>query len=65
LPAFARTAKLRLDRPDAATFVPGPGLTRNGWEVLKGDRKGQYSIRIDDQWRICFDCPKGSAARAL
>lgn len=31
-------------------FVP-PG---NKLEKLKGDRKGQYSIRINDQWRICF-----------
>ncbi|HZX48034.1 MAG TPA: type II toxin-antitoxin system RelE/ParE family toxin [Nitrospirota bacterium] len=26
----------------------------NRLEALKGDRKGQYSIRISDQWRICF-----------
>ncbi|MDN4474210.1 type II toxin-antitoxin system RelE/ParE family toxin [Demequina zhanjiangensis] len=26
----------------------------NRLEVLKGDRSGQHSIRIDDQWRICF-----------
>ena len=26
----------------------------NMLEALKGDRKGQYSIRINDQWRICF-----------
>ncbi|NYT36636.1 excinuclease ABC subunit A [Allopusillimonas soli] len=26
----------------------------NRLEMLKGDRKGQWSIRIDDQWRICF-----------
>ncbi|NNE37880.1 MAG: excinuclease ABC subunit A [Gammaproteobacteria bacterium] len=26
----------------------------NRLEILKGDRKGQYSIRINDQWRICF-----------
>ena len=32
-------------------FVP-PG---NQLEKLTGDRKGQYSIRINDQWRICFD----------
>jgi proteic killer suppression protein len=29
-----------------------------GWEPLKGDRKGQYSIRINGQWRICFEWPK-------
>ena len=26
----------------------------NNLEVLKGDRQGQYSIRINEQWRICF-----------
>jgi len=26
----------------------------NRFEALKGDRKGQYSVRINDQWRICF-----------
>ncbi|OEX97376.1 plasmid maintenance system killer [Corynebacterium sp. BCW_4722] len=26
----------------------------NRLEALKGDRRGQHSIRIDDQWRICF-----------
>ncbi|MDP9634334.1 UNVERIFIED_ORG: proteic killer suppression protein [Ensifer adhaerens] len=26
----------------------------NGLEALKGDREGQHSIRINDQWRICF-----------
>lgn len=33
-------------------------------EALKGDRKGQYSIRINHQWRICFDWPTGSPAAA-
>lgn len=30
-------------------------------EALKGDRKGQYSIRINDQWRICFRWSQGDA----
>ncbi|MBI5846555.1 MAG: type II toxin-antitoxin system RelE/ParE family toxin [Nitrospirae bacterium] len=30
-------------------------------EALKGDRKGQYSIRINDQWRICFCWKDGDA----
>lgn len=30
------------------------------FEALKGDRKGQYSIRINDQWRICFAWPNDS-----
>ena len=29
-------------------------LPGNRLEALKGDRKGQYSIRINDQWRVCF-----------
>jgi len=33
----------------------------NRLEVLKGDRNGQWSIRINDQWRICFEWQNGSA----
>ncbi len=33
----------------------------NRLEALKGDRKGQYSIRINDQWRICFRWKEGDA----
>ncbi|MCA9427980.1 MAG: type II toxin-antitoxin system RelE/ParE family toxin [Candidatus Omnitrophica bacterium] len=33
----------------------------NRLEPLKGDRKGQYSIRINDQWRICFSWSGGDA----
>ena len=36
--------------------VPGYHL-----EKLKGDRAGQYSLRINDQWRICFDWAEGDA----
>jgi len=36
--------------------VPGHHLER-----LKGDRAGQYSIRINDQWRICFEWHKSNA----
>jgi proteic killer suppression protein len=34
----------------------------NRLEALKGSRKGQYSIRINDQWRICFSWHDGDAA---
>ena len=34
----------------------------NRLEALKGDRKGQYSIRIDRQWRICFVWNNGNAS---
>lgn len=33
----------------------------NRLEALKGDRKGQHSIRINDQWRICFRWSEGHA----
>ena len=33
----------------------------NRLEALKGDRKGQYSIRINEQWRICFRWNDGDA----
>lgn len=36
-------------------------LRSNRLEALKGDRAGQYSVRINDQWRICFKWPKGSS----
>ena len=32
----------------------------NRLEALKGNRKGQYSIRINDQWRICFEWNDGA-----
>lgn len=53
--AIERAARKRLVSLDAAesledlAAVPG-----NRLEALKGDRKGQYSIRISDQYRICF-----------
>lgn len=34
---------------------------QNRLEALKGDRKGQYSIRINDQWRVCFRFDGGHA----
>ena len=33
----------------------------NRLEALKGRRKGQYSVRINDQWRICFQWREGNA----
>ena len=35
----------------------------NRLELLKGDRQGQYSIRVNDQWRICFTWSAGHASR--
>jgi toxin HigB-1 len=36
-------------------------IVGNRLEALKGNRQGQYSIRINDQWRICFEWPEGPA----
>ena len=58
---FARQAELRLDRLEAARGLKDLAALRgNRLESLRGDRRGQYSIRINDQWRICFDWPERS-----
>ena len=58
---FARQAEIRLDRMDAATSLADlAALPGNRLEALKGDRAGQFSIRINDQWRICFSWPERS-----
>ncbi len=50
-----RQAEKRLRILEAATSLGDlAALNSNRLEALKGDRKGQYSIRINDQWRICF-----------
>ncbi len=52
----------KLDQVDSATKLDDlkvpPG---NRLEILDGDRAGQYSIRINDQYRICFKWDNGSA----
>jgi len=51
-----KRAYIALDRLDAAVqlfdLTKPPG---NRFEALHGDRQGQYSIRINDQWRVCFE----------
>lgn len=60
-----RAARLKLDRLEAAVELRDlAGLPGNRLEALKGDRKGQYSIRVNDQWRICFEWPTGSPGPA-
>ncbi len=50
-----RQAIKRLRILDSAETLAALGaLPSNRLELLKGDRTGQYSIRINDQWRICF-----------
>ena len=55
---FDRQGWKRLEILDAAQSLADlAGLPSNGLEALKGDRAGQYSIRINQQWRICFEWP--------
>jgi toxin HigB-1 len=58
---FSRQAEIRLDRLEAAQSLQDlAALPGNRLEALKGSRRGQYSIRINDQWRMCFEWPEGS-----
>lgn len=50
---------LLLDAAEALDDLRSP--PGNQLERLRGDRKGQYSIRINDQWRICFEWKQGDA----
>jgi proteic killer suppression protein len=53
---------MKLNAIDAATRLQDLRLPpSNRLEALKGDRKGQHSIRINDQWRICFVWQGGNA----
>ena len=56
LPAeIQRRARMQLQRVVAATALTDMQVPpSNRLEALRGDRQGQYSIRINDQWRICF-----------
>jgi len=60
--AFERVAQRKLRQLDIAAELRDlrspPG---NHLELLKGDRAGQYNIRINDQWRICFVWRDGDA----
>ncbi len=57
-----KTARRKLlylhDAEDLQDLLAPPG---NRLEKLHGDRQGQYSIRINDQWRICFEWQAGRA----
>jgi toxin HigB-1 len=57
-----RRAKMRLDRIEAAVELDDLRVPpSHRLELLKGDRAGQYSIRINDQWRVCFGWRDGNA----
>ena len=53
--SFKKQAEKRLQILDSATCLDDlKYLPSNRLEALSGDRKGEYSIRINKQWRICF-----------
>ena len=54
----ARKLKLLNDAVELRDLRVPPG---NRLEALKGERKGQHSIRINDQWRLCFRWHRGNA----
>jgi len=57
--AFAKVALRKLDMLNSAISLQDlKSPPNNRLEALKGNRKGQYSIRINQQWRICFEWNK-------
>ena len=57
-----KRAMMRLLQLDAATIVADLRMPpSNHLEALRGDRSGQWSIRINDQWRVCFRFESGDA----
>jgi proteic killer suppression protein len=59
---FERRAQRKLAELDAATSLNDlRAIPGNRLEKLKGDRKAQHSIRINDQWRVCFLWKDGNA----
>lgn len=57
-----RRAKMRLDRIDAAADLDDLKVPpSHRLEPLSGDRRGQHSIRVNNQWRVCFVWREGHA----
>ena len=60
--SFERQAQRRIGILNEASCIEDlTGLSSNHFEALGGDCKGQFSIRINEQWRICFTFDKGDA----
>ena len=60
--AIQRVARRKLEMLAAAARLEDLGRAPgNRLKALKGDRRGQYSVRINDQWRICFKWQRGDA----
>ncbi|MBI3680783.1 MAG: type II toxin-antitoxin system RelE/ParE family toxin [Acidobacteria bacterium] len=61
-PDIQQRAFMRLNALDAAIKLEDLRLPpSNRLEALKGEREGQHSIRVNDQWRICFVWRDGHA----
>jgi proteic killer suppression protein len=61
-PDIQRRARIKLEILDAAEKLDDLSIPpSNRLEKLTGNRAGQYSIRINDQWRICFEWREGDA----
>ena len=61
-PEIRKRTAMRLTQLDAATTIDDLRFPpSNHLEALKHDRKGQWSIRINDQWRVCFRFERGDA----
>lgn len=61
-PDILRRAVMRLTQLDAATDVEDLRQPpSNRLEALVGNRAGQWSIRINDRWRVCFRFERGNA----
>jgi proteic killer suppression protein len=61
LQSIEKSARVRLEVLDAVTSLRDLDLPGFRLEALKGDRKGQYSIRINDRYRVCFTWQDGDA----
>ena len=59
--SIENTARIKLALLDAAISLRDLSLPGLRLEKLSGDRAGQYSIRINDQFRLCFDWRNGDA----
>ncbi len=63
-PDIQNTARRKLEYLHRARMLRDLAMPPgNRLEALKGHRKGQHSIRINDQWRICFEWREGNAER--
>lgn len=63
---FSRQAYKRLEILDASGGLSElRALPSNRFEALTGNRAGQYSIRINGQWRLCFVWPNGAPGPSL